>query len=84
MKRIHKLLAERGLTLEITKSAEDFLVEAGYQPAFGARPIKKAIIDYIQEPLSSLLLERNLPEGTKLIASAAEGATELTFTTEGA
>ncbi len=81
MKRIHKLLAGRGMTLEITKSAEDFLVEAGYKPAFGARPIKQAIIDYIQEPLSNLLIENNYPEGTKIIAIAEEGATNLSFST---
>lgn len=68
MKRIHKLLANRGMKLEIMKSAEDFLVEMGYKPAFGARPIKQAIIDYIQEPLSSLLLNENYPEGTILEA----------------
>ena len=79
MRRIHKLLAGRGLSLEITKSAEDFLVDAGYKPAFGARPIKQAIIDYIQEPLSNMLIEKNYPEGTKLIAVAEEGAASLTF-----
>ena len=80
MKRIHKLLANRGITLEITKSAEDFLVEAGYKPAFGARPIKQAIIDYIQEPLSNLLIEHNYPEGTKIVVTAEEGASQLTYT----
>ncbi len=79
MRRIHKLLAGRGLSLEITKSAEDFLVEAGYKPAFGARPIKQAIIDYVQEPLSTMLIEKNYPEGTKLVAMAEEGAQSLTI-----
>ena len=79
MKRIHKLLANRDLTLEIDKCAEDFLVEAGYQPEFGARPIKKAIIDYIQEPLSTLLLSENYPEGAVITATYKEGDSELTF-----
>ena len=79
MKRIHKLLDNRDLKLEIDKSAEDFLVDQGYQPEFGARPIKKAIIDYIQEPLSVLLLRENYPEGATITATYNEGDTELTF-----
>ena len=79
MKRIHKLLDNRGLTLEIDKPAEDFLVEQGYQPEFGARPIKKAIIDYIQEPLSTLLLAENYPEGAAITATYKEGDDKLTF-----
>ena len=82
MKRIHKLLAGRGLKLNITKSAEDFLVDAGYKPAFGARPIKQAIIDYIQEPLSNLLIEQNYPEGTLLEAIHEDGADTLKFLTK--
>ncbi|MBQ9396382.1 MAG: AAA family ATPase [Proteobacteria bacterium] len=79
MKRIHKLLANRGMKLDILKSAEDFLVDMGYKPAFGARPIKQAIIDYIQEPLSSLLLNENYPEGTVLEATHNDGDDHLTF-----
>ena len=79
MRRIHKLLAGRGIVLNITKSAEDFLVDRGYKPAFGARPIKQAIIDYIQEPLSSLLLNENYPEGTTLDAIYNDGDDGLTF-----
>ena len=79
MKRIHKLLAGRGLKLELDGAAEDFLVEQGYQPEFGARPIKKAIIDFIQEPLSTLLLTENYPEGTTITATAHEGAEALEF-----
>lgn len=79
MKRIHKLLAARNLTLEITPSAEDFLVDAGYQPEFGARPIKKAIIDYIQEPLSTILLSGEYPEGSTIVASAEANADQLKF-----
>lgn len=84
MKRIHKLLAGRGLKLDITKSAEDFLVEMGYKPAFGARPIKQAIIDYIQEPLSSLLLNENYPEGTTIEATHGEGDDQLSFSAHAA
>lgn len=79
LKRIHKLLADKSLALEIDKAAEDFLVEQGYQPAFGARPIKKAIVDYIQEPLSTLLLTEKYPEGTTITATAEPNADHLTY-----
>ncbi|MBR4985680.1 MAG: AAA family ATPase [Proteobacteria bacterium] len=79
MKRIHKLLGGRGIKLNITKSAEDFLVDVGYKPAFGARPIKQAIIDHIQEPLSNLLIEQNYPEGTILEAVHNENDNTLIF-----
>ena len=79
MRRIHKLLAGRELTLTLTSGAEDFLVEQGYQPEFGARPIKKAITDFIQEPLSTLLLSENYPPGTRLQADWYEDEKELYF-----
>lgn len=79
LKRIHRLLADKGLSLELDASAEDFLVDQGYQPAFGARPIKQAIVDYIQEPLSTLLLSERYPEGTVITATAQDGAQALTY-----
>lgn len=79
MKRIHNLLAAKKLKLEIDQSAEDFLVNEGYQPEFGARPIQKAIIDYIQEPLSVLLLSGNYPENTTITATHQDSAGSLTF-----
>lgn len=79
MRRIYRLLADRELSLELDEAATDFLVEAGYQPEFGARPIKKAIIDYIQETLSTILLERNYPPDTVILATHHEGDDELTF-----
>lgn len=79
MRRIHKLLALRGLKLELAPDAVAFLVEQGYVPEFGARPIKKAIIDYIQEPLSVLLLSQNYPEHTLLTATLDAGNKQLSF-----
>ncbi len=51
-----KLLEQRGLKLELEKSAKDFLAEVGYDPAFGARPLKRALREYILEPLSEKLI----------------------------
>jgi len=49
-------LREQGLTLELDQSAKDFLIEKGYNPDFGARPLRRAIGQYIEDPLSEMLL----------------------------
>lgn len=51
-----RLLEQRGLKLELEKSARDFLAEVGYDPAFGARPLKRALREHILEPLSEKLI----------------------------
>jgi len=55
--RLRKLLAERKLTLELTDSALAHLIEKGWDPAFGARPLKRAIQHELQDPLAVRLLE---------------------------
>ncbi len=66
MKRIQKLLAERKLALTLTDGAKKFIAKHGFDPQYGARPLKRAIQKYIQDPLSSALLTAKYPEGTKL------------------
>ena len=56
-----KLLEQRGLKLELEKSARDFLAEVGYDPAFGARPLKRALREYILEPLSEKIISGEIP-----------------------
>jgi ATP-dependent Clp protease ATP-binding subunit ClpB len=56
-----KLLEQRGLKLELEQSAKDFLAEVGYDPAFGARPLKRAIREYILEPLSEKIIAGEIP-----------------------
>ena len=56
-----KLLEQRGLKLELEKSARDFLAEVGYDPAFGARPLKRALREYILEPLSEKIIAGEIP-----------------------
>jgi ATP-dependent Clp protease ATP-binding subunit ClpB len=70
MKRLQKLLAERKLTLTLTDGAKKFLAKHGWDPQFGARPLKRAMQKYLQDPLSSFLLEGKYPEGTNLVAEA--------------
>ena len=57
LERLEKLLAERKITLELTPEAKRVLAEEGYDPAFGARPLKRAIQRLMQNPLAMAVLE---------------------------
>jgi ATP-dependent Clp protease ATP-binding subunit ClpB len=79
--RLRERLAERGLTLELTKEAKEALVEAGWDPAYGARPLKRAIQRLIENPLALRLLEGEFREGDTVVVAATAG--ELTFERRG-
>jgi ATP-dependent Clp protease ATP-binding subunit ClpB len=61
--RVHELLAGRGLSLDVTPEAREFLVQEGYDPVFGARPLKRAIQQHIQNPIALAVLEGEFGEG---------------------
>ncbi len=65
---IYKNLAGRGITLELTPKAKDYLADIGFDLNFGARPLKRTIQKYIQDPLSLRLLDGSLKEGSKVVA----------------
>jgi ATP-dependent Clp protease ATP-binding subunit ClpC len=75
LQRIRASLAERELQLELTAEAEDFLVEKGWDPAMGARPLRRAIQRYIEDALADFVLQAALPEGggTIIVKKAPEG-----------
>jgi ATP-dependent Clp protease ATP-binding subunit ClpB len=61
------LLAERGYRLEVTKAAREYLADEGYDPAFGARPLKRAIQRELQDPLALKILAGRFNEGDTII-----------------
>ncbi len=74
--RLAKLLAERQLRLELTDKARDFLSDAGYDPVYGARPLRRAIQHHLQDKLAPLLLEGKFKEGDTILVDAnKEGLT---------
>ncbi len=77
--KVAKRLEAQGITLELDQSAKDFLIEKGYNPDFGARPLRRAIGTYIEDPLSEMLLAGELHGKNLLEVSHAEGADNLTF-----
>ena len=78
--RLNRLLADRGLTVEVRPEARAFLAEVGHEPAFGARPLKRAIQREIQDPLAMRLLEGKLGEGDRIVIDRDGDA--LTFRAE--
>jgi ATP-dependent Clp protease ATP-binding subunit ClpB len=73
LRRLRERLAERGLGLELTDAAKEHLVEAGWDPTYGARPLKRAIQRLIENPLALRLLEGEFGEGDVVRVDAADG-----------
>jgi ATP-dependent Clp protease ATP-binding subunit ClpB len=77
LERLHARLAERRVTLELTDAAKEALAEAGWDPAYGARPLKRAIQRLVENPLALRLLEGDFADGDTIRIDAENG--ELTF-----
>ncbi|HEY3448844.1 MAG TPA: ATP-dependent chaperone ClpB [Myxococcales bacterium] len=79
LKRLRKLLADKRLELELTDAGKAFLAERGYDPVYGARPLKRAIQKYIQDPLAMKILGGEFSPGDVIVADVAAGAEGLSF-----
>ena len=66
LKDLRKRLAERNMSLELSDTVKEVLAEKGYDPVFGARPLKRAIQKYMQDPLSLKILQEDFGEGDKI------------------
>jgi ATP-dependent Clp protease ATP-binding subunit ClpB len=73
LKRLRKRLAERGIGLELTDNAKELLIEEGWDPAFGARPLKRAIQRLVENPLALALLDGRFADGDSIQAYADRG-----------
>jgi ATP-dependent Clp protease ATP-binding subunit ClpB len=73
LEKLRANLAERNITLELEQSARDLLVQEGYDPVYGARPLKRAIQSLIQNPLAVKLLNGELGAGQTIKVSAEDG-----------
>src|ERR1700728_884095 len=67
-------LAERRLSLAVTPAAEAWLAHAGYDPAFGARPLRRVIQKQVEDPLALALLEGRYLEGSTVTVDVSDGA----------
>jgi ATP-dependent Clp protease ATP-binding subunit ClpB len=82
LERLRSRLAERRLALELTDAAKELLAEAGWDPSYGARPLKRALQRLVENPLAQRLLAGEFAEGDTIRVDAERG--ELTFERAGA
>jgi ATP-dependent Clp protease ATP-binding subunit ClpB len=75
--RLQKRLDERKIVLDVTPAARKLLIERGWDPVYGARPLKRAIQRLVQDPLALLLLEGKFSDGDVVVVDPKGG--ELTF-----
>jgi ATP-dependent Clp protease ATP-binding subunit ClpC len=72
LRRIRESMAERQLQLELSEDAKNLLVEKGWDPAMGARPLRRAIQRFIEDPLADFVLRAQLPEGATVMVDKGE------------
>jgi ATP-dependent Clp protease ATP-binding subunit ClpB len=77
LERLKARLAERGLQIELTPAAKEVVAEAGWDPTYGARPLKRSLQRLVENPLALRLLEGDFSEGDTILVDARDG--ELVF-----
>jgi len=70
--RLRALLDDRNITLELDAAATAWLGDAGYDPVYGARPLKRVVQRVLQNPIASLILEGRIADGDKVHVGAHE------------
>jgi ATP-dependent Clp protease ATP-binding subunit ClpB len=69
---LDRLLADRKIEITLDRQARDWLANAGYDPVYGARPLKRVIQRRLQDPLAQMLLEGKIADGSKVEVSAGK------------
>jgi len=77
--RIGKLLKDRKVTLDLTDGARAWLGRVGYDPVYGARPLKRAVQRYLQDPLADLILRGEVPDGATVKVDEGDGGLRLSL-----
>jgi ATP-dependent Clp protease ATP-binding subunit ClpB len=73
MQRLHKLLADRKITIDLDDAARTWLANRGYDPAYGARPLKRVIQRHVQDPLAEQILAGRIKDGDTVRISVRDG-----------
>jgi ATP-dependent Clp protease ATP-binding subunit ClpB len=76
--RLRKLLEDRKITVELTDAARAWLGRVGYDPVYGARPLKRAVQKHLQDALADLILAGEVPDGSTIHVDEGDGALTLT------
>ena len=75
--KLYGRINDLGYQIEMTEPAKDFIVDKGYDEKYGARPLKRAIQKYIEDPLAEEIIKANLSEGDLIKIDIASGLEEL-------
>ena len=75
-------VGELGIEIELTDEAKNFLVDKGFDPQFGARPLRRAIQKYVEDPMAEAILTNDLEEGAKITVGYSGEGEELSFKTK--
>ena len=75
--RVQKLLKDRKIALDLTEGARRWLGRVGYDPVYGARPLKRAVQRHLQDPLAEMLLQGKVPDGSTVHIDEGEGRLEM-------
>jgi ATP-dependent Clp protease ATP-binding subunit ClpB len=77
--RVGKLLADRKVVLDLTEGARNWLGRVGYDPVYGARPLKRAVQRYLQDPLADMILRGDVRDGSTVRVEEGDGKLSLTI-----
>jgi len=83
MRDIMKRTKGMGISIELTKQAKEFLADKGYDPAFGARPLRRALQRYLEDPVAEEILKGKYPEGSTIKVRVSKKTGELKFGSSG-
>jgi ATP-dependent Clp protease ATP-binding subunit ClpB len=75
--RVQRLLSERKIALSLSDEARAWLGRVGYDPVYGARPLKRAVQKYLQDPLADAILRGEVPDGSMVVVKEGDGRLEL-------
>jgi ATP-dependent Clp protease ATP-binding subunit ClpB len=79
VERVQRLLTDRKITLDLTDAARRWLGRVGYDPVYGARPLKRALQRYVQDPLAEKLLAGEIPDGSTVRIDEGDGELDIAF-----
>ncbi len=79
VQRVQKLLKDRKITMALSDKAKLWLGRVGYDPVYGARPLKRAIQRYLQDPLADMLLRSDVPDGATVKVEEGDGELKLSL-----
>ncbi|MBW3660888.1 MAG: ATP-dependent chaperone ClpB [Gemmatimonadetes bacterium] len=83
LRRLERILVGRGLSVELTDAAREFLAARGFDPVYGARPLKRVMQTHLQNPLAMALLEGTVSEGDHIVVDVAADGESLAFRSVG-